>query len=100
MEYKKIERLVYNQNLINPQDFYSRKDYQLKLDKMLIDNLAKCVEKQVPLEMDELDYVKFYKTWLKLIKNNDNIDRELIFKVANLSTKKLDYLGIIQEITE
>lgn len=99
MEYKKIEQLVYNQNLINPMD-YSRKEYNLKLDKMLMDNLEKCVNKQIPLEMDEIDYVKFYKTWLKLIKNEYPIKRELIYQVADLSVKKLDFLGIIQEITE
>lgn len=100
MEYKKIEHLVYNQNLINPQDFYTRKDYKLKLDKMLIDNLQKCIDKKLPIEIDELDFVKVYKTYLKLIKNNYSINKNFILDLSNLSTKKLDYLGIIQEITE
>ena len=100
MEYKKIEHLVYNQNLINPQDFYTRKDYRLKLDKMLIDNLQKCIDKKLPIEIDELDFVKVYKTYLKLIKNNYSINKNFILDLSNLSTKKLDYLGIIQEITE
>lgn len=100
MEYKKIERLVYNQNLINPQTFNTRKEYTLRLDKMLIDNLQKCIDKNVPIEMDEIDFSKIYKTYLKLLKNNYPINADFIIKLSNLSVKKLDYLGIIQEICE
>ena len=67
---------------------------------MLIDNLQKCIDKNVPVEMDEKDFSKIYKIYLKLIKNNYLISNDFIFKLANLSVKKLDYLGIIQEIFE
>ena len=100
MEYKKIEHLVYNQNLINPQLFDSRKEYKLRLDKMLIDNLQKCIDKKIPVEMDEIDFSKIYKTYLRLIKNNFSIDKDFIIDLSHLSVKKLDYIGIIQEICE
>ena len=100
MEYKKIERLIYNQNLINPQDFYSRKEYKLKLDKMLIDNLQKCIDKQVPVEIDEIDFAKVYKVYLKLLKSKYDIPSNFIVNLSNIASNKLDYLGIIQEITE
>ena len=100
MEYKKIEHLVYNQNLINPQDFYSRKEYKLKLDKMLIDNLQKCIDRQVPVEIDELEFAKVYKIYLKLLKNKYIENDHFITNLSNITAKKLDYLGIIQEITE
>lgn len=100
MEYKKIEHLIYNQNLINPQDYYSRKEYKLKLDKMLIDNLQKCIDKKLPIEIDEIEFVKVYKLYLKLLKNNYEIPNNFIINLSNIASKKLDYLGIIQEITE
>ncbi len=100
MEYKKIEQLVYNNNLINRDNFKSYWDYNLEVDKLLINNLKKCIDKDLPLDMDELDFVKIYKIYLKLLKKNYPINQDFIFKLANLSTKPLDYLGIIQEITE
>ena len=45
MEYKKIENLVYNNNLIKREDYRTKKEYDMKLDTMLIDNLNKCIEK-------------------------------------------------------
>ena len=100
MEYKKIEQLIYNNNLINRDNFKTRGDYNLEVDKLLINNLKKCISKKIPLDMDELDFVKIYRTYLKLIRKNYPIDNDFILKIANLSTKELDYLGIIQEITE
>ncbi len=100
MEYKKIEQLVYNNNLINKKDFKSYWDYNLEVDKLLINNLERCIEKNVPLEIDELDFVKVYKKYLKLLKKNYPINKDFIFNLAKISVKDLDYFGIIQEITE
>ncbi len=100
MEYKKIEHLVYNQNLVNPLLFNSRKEYKLRLDEMLIDNLQKCIDKKIPIEIDEIDFSKVYKIYIKLIKNNYPIRSDFISNLCNISAKKLDYLGIIQEICE
>ena len=100
MEYKKIENLVYKQNLIDAYLFKNNKEYNLKLDKMLIDNLQKCIDNNVPVDIDEIELSKVYKIFLKLKKNNYDIDNKFIINLCNLSTKKLDYLGIIHEITE
>ncbi len=100
MEYKKIENLVYKNNLIDPTTYKTRKEYNLKLDTMLIENLKKCIEKKVPMEIDENDLTKIYKIYLKLVKNNYDINKSFITDLANLSTKKLDYFTIIQNITE
>ena len=51
---------------------------------MLIDNLNKCIEKKIPIEMDENDLTKIYKTYLKLVKNNYVIDSDFIKKIINL----------------
>ena len=100
MEYKKIENLIYHQNLIDRFLFKNSKEYNLRLDKMLIDNLQKCIDNKIPLDINELELSKVYKTYLKLLKNKYEIDNNFIINLCNLSTKKLDYLGIIQEITE
>ena len=100
MEYKKIERLAYNQNLIAREDYKTKKEYDLEIDKILVINLLKCIEKKIPIEMNEMEFVKIYKIYLKLLKNKYPIKKEFIFDIANLSVKNLDYMGIIQEITE
>ena len=100
MEYKKIEQLVYNNNLISRENYSNKKEYDLEVDKMLFTNLKKCIDKNITLEMDENDFVNIYKTYLKLRKNNVDININTIFDIANLSKKKIDFLGIIQEITE
>ncbi len=68
MEYKKIENLVYNNNLIKRENYRTKKEYDMKLDTMLIDNLNKCIEKKVSLNMTEKDLIKIYKIYLKLNK--------------------------------
>lgn len=100
MEYKKIENLVYKNNLINKNNYKSTKDYQFKLDTMLIENLKKCIEKKVPLEMDENDLTKVYKVYLKLVKNNYNISNSFINDLLDISTNKLNFFEIIDNITE
>ena len=101
MEYKKIHNLIYKQNLlIKPQNYCSKKEYNLTLDKMLINNLQKCIDKKIPKEIDEIEFANVYKIYLKLRKNNIPIDYSFIINLSNLATKKLDYLGIIHEITE
>ena len=100
MEYKKIEKLVYNNNLVKRENYKTKKEYDLKLDSMLIDNLNKCIDKKIPIEMDENDLTKIYKTYLKLVKNNYVIDSDFIKKIINLSEKKLDFFDIISNITE
>ena len=100
MEYKKIENLVYKNNLIDKKNYKSSKDYNLKLDSMLIENLNKCIDKKVPLEMNEDDLIKIYKVYLKLIKNNYNIDSNFINNLVELSENKLDFFEIIDNITE
>lgn len=100
MEYKKIEKLVYNNNLIKRENYKTKKEYDLKLDSMLIENLNKCIEKKVPIEMDENDLTKIYKTYLKLVKNNYKIDKNFINNIVELSSKKLDFFDIIENITE
>ena len=100
MEYKKIENLVYNNNLIKRDNYCTKKEYDLKLDTMLIENLNKCIEKRVSIDMDENDLTKIYKIYLKLIKNNYNIDKNFITNIVNLSEKKLDFYSIIENITE
>ena len=67
---------------------------------MLIDNLQKCIDKCLPIDMDENDFSNIYKTYLRLLKNKYDISSDFIPKLSNLSTKKLDYMSIIQEITE
>lgn len=100
MEYKKIENLVYKNNLIDKNSYKSTKDYQLKLDTMLIENLKKCIDKKVPLEMDENDLTKIYKVYLKLVKNNYDIGNSFINDLLDISTNKLDFFEIIDNITE
>lgn len=100
MEYKKIEQLVYNNNLINRKDFNSRYAYNLEMDKLIIENLIRCINNNIKLEIDEVEFAKIYKIYLKLLKRNYPIDINFILSIAKLSTKNLDYLGIIQEITE
>ncbi len=100
MEYKKIENLVYKQNLLDRYLFKNNKEYNLKLDKMLIDNLQKCIDNNIPIDINEIELSKVYKTYLKLIRNKYTIDDKFIINLCNLSTKKLDYLGLIHEITE
>ena len=100
MEYKKIEKLVYNNNLIKRENYKTKKEYDLKLDSMLIENLNKCIEKKVTIEMDENDLAKIYKVYLKLVKNNYEIDKNFIKNLVNLSSKKLDFFDIIANITE
>ncbi len=100
MEYKKIERLVYTNNLIDRSLYNSKKEFDLKLDTMLIENLKKCIDKKIPLEMNENDFSKVYHIYIKLVKNNYDINKTFITDLANLSTKKLDYFEIIRDITE
>ena len=100
MEYKKIENLVYKNNLIDRNSYKNKKDYDLKLDTMLIENLKKCIDKRVPLEMDENDLTKIYKVYLKLIKNNYSISNSFINDLLDISTNKLDFFEIIDNITE
>lgn len=100
MEYKKIEKLVYNNNLIRRENFKTKKDYDLKLDSLLIENLNKCITKQVPIEIDENDLTKVYKVYLKLLKNNYNISKSFLSDLIKLSSKNLDYFEIINNITE
>lgn len=100
MEYKKIEKLVYNNNLINRSNYVKKSEYDLALEKLLIQNLCRCIENKVPLEIDEIEFSNVYKIYQKLLKKNYQIDKDFIFNLANLATKKLDYLGIIHEITE
>jgi hypothetical protein len=100
MEYKKIEKLVYNNNLVKRENYKTKKEYDLKLDSMLIENLNKCIEKKVTIEMDENDLAKIYKVYLKLLKNNYEIDKNFINNIVELSSKKLDFFDIIENITE
>ena len=100
MEYKKIENLVYNNSLINIHNFKNRREYNLKLDSLLIENLKKCIEKRIPIEMNENDLTKIYKIYLKLIKNNYPINNTFINDLLNVSTNKLDYFELIENITE
>ncbi len=100
MEYKKLENLVYNNSLIKRENFKTKKEYDLKLDSMLIENLNKCIEKKVTIEMDENDLAKIYKVYLKLLKNNYEIDKNFINNIVELSSKKLDFFDIIENITE
>ena len=100
MEYKKIERLVYNNNLIKRDNYKNKKEYDLKIDSLLIENLEKCIIKKVPIEMDENDLTKVYKTYIKLIKNNYSINKSFLSDLINLSPKKLDFFEIINNITE
>ena len=92
MEYKKIENLVYKQNLIREIDFKSKKEYLNKLDEMLIDNLQKCIEKKIIIDINEKELCKVYKIYLKLKKEGKNIEDDFIFKLINLSKNKINYL--------
>ena len=100
MEYKKIENLVYKNNLIKRENFNTKKEYDLKLDSMLIENLNKCIEKNVPIEMNEDDLTKIYKVYLRLLRNNFDVDKNFINKLIDVSSNKLDYFEIIANITE
>ena len=100
MEYKKIEKLVYNNNLIVREDYKTKKEYELKLDSLLIENLEKCIEKKVPVDIDETDLTKIYKVYLKLLKNNYKINSSFLSDLIALSPKKLDFFEIINNITE
>ena len=100
MEYRKIENLVYNNSLINIHNFKNKKEYNLKLDSLLIENLKKCIEKRIPIEMNENDLTKIYKIYLKLIKNNYPINNTFINDLLDVSTNKLDYFELIENITE
>ena len=100
MEYKKIENIVYKNNLIKKEDYRTKKEYDMKLDTMLIDNLNKCIEKKVSLNMTEKDLIKIYKIYLKLNKNNHSVSLDFIKNLIELSEKKLDFYEIINSITE
>ncbi len=100
MEYKKIENLIYNNSLIKKDNYKTQRDYEIKLDSMLIDNLNRCIEKKIPLNMDEKDVINIYKTFLRLNKNNYDIDISFIKNIINLSEKKLDFYEIINGITK
>ena len=100
MEYKKIEKLVYNNNLIKRDNYKTKKDYDLKLDSLIIENLEKCIEKKLPIEIDENDLTKIYNIYLKLLKNNYNISNTFLSDLINLSPNKLDFFEIINNITE
>ena len=100
MEYKKIENLVYKNNLIVRENYKTKKEYDLKLDSLLIENLQKCIDKKVPLEIDENDLTKIYKVYLRLIKNNYTINSSFLSDLISLSPKKLDFFVIISNITE
>ena len=100
MEYIKIEKLVYNNNLVKREDYKNKKEYDLKLDMLLIENLEKCIEKKISIEINEMELTKVYKIYLKLIKNGYNISNSFIIDLINLSPKKLDYFEIISNIME
>ena len=100
MEYKKIENLVYKNNLIKRENYSTKKEYDLKLDSMLIENLNKCIEKKVSIDMDEKDLIKIYKVYLKLVKNNYKIDFSFMTNLIDLSERKLDFFDIIENIAE
>ena len=100
MEYKKIENLVYNNNLIKRENYKTKKEYDIKLDTMLIDNLNKCIENKVSLNMSENDVIKIYKIYLRLNKNNHSVSYDFIKNLVELSEKKLDFYEIINSITE
>ena len=100
MEYKKIENLVYNNNLIKRENYKSKKEYDIKLDTLLIENLNKCIENKVSLNMSENDVIKIYKIYLKLNKNNHTVSFDFIKNLVELSEKKLDFYEIINSITE
>lgn len=100
MEYKKIENLVYKNNLISRDNYQTKKEYDLKLDTMLIENLQKCIDKKIPIDMDENDLIIIYKKYLKLLKNNYNINKSFINDLLNISERKLDFFEIIENITE
>lgn len=99
MEYKKIENLIYNQSLIKEENFSTKKDYLEELDKMLIDNLKKCIDKNLSLDINEKDLVKIYKIFVKLKREGYDIEDNFIFELINLAEKKIDYLSIIKNIT-
>ena len=100
MEYKKIENLVYKNSLIKRENYKTKKEYDLKLDSLLIENLNRCIEKRITLDMSEDDVIKIYKTYLKVNKNNHNISIDFIKNLIDLSEKKLDFYEIINSITE
>ena len=100
MEYKKIENLVYKNNLIKRENYRTKKEYDLKLDTMLIENLKKCIDKKISIEMDENDLTKIYKVYLKLVKNNYDINISFIKDLVDLSETKLDFYEVIANITE
>lgn len=98
MEYKKIENLVYKNNLIKRENYRTKKEYDLKLDTMLIENLNRCIEKKVSINMNEDDLTKIYRVYLKLLKNDYNIDANFITNLVELSENKLDFFDIISNI--
>ena len=100
MEYKKIENLVYKNSLIKRENYKTKTEYDLKLDSLLIENLNRCIEKKVMLDMSEKDVIKIYKTYLKVNKNNHNVSIDFIKNLVELSEKKLDFYEIINSITE
>ena len=100
MEYKKIEKLVYNNNLISRKEYKTKKEYDLKIDSLLIENLKKCIDKQIPIEIDENDLTKIYKIYLRLLKNDYDINSSFISDLIKIAPKKLDFFEIINNITE
>ena len=98
MEYRKIENLVYKNNLIKRENYRTKKEYDLKLDTMLIENLNRCIEKKVSINMNEDDLAKIYSVYLKLLKNDYKIDANFITNLVELSEKKLDFFDVINNI--
>ena len=50
--------------------------------------------------MNEEDVTKIYKIYLKVNKNNHNIGIDFIKNLVELSSKKLDFFEIVNNITE
>ena len=100
MEYKKIEKLVYNNNLIQRNNYKSKKEYEIKLDSMLIEVLQKCINNRVSIELNEKELTKIYKIYLKLIKNNYNISPAFIKNLIEILPRELNFYDIVQNITE
>ena len=100
MEYKKIEKLVYNNSIVLRQNYNTKKEYELKLDLMLINVLQKCINNNVSIELNEKEFTKIYKAYLRLLKNNYNINFSFIKNLLELLPKKLNFYDIVQNITE
>jgi len=72
-------------------------DYEKELNKILIKNIEVCFKKDIPIEINEKEYVEVMRIYLSIKK--EGLD-EFMNNLAKLSPLELDYLKILDLMKE